>query len=403
MPSIPSKTDHVYDPLDFEALDDPYPLYKWLRDERPVYQNRSRGIWALTRYEDVQSAARDWRTFSSTPGVDLDDGSHAVFGQGDFANIDPPRHDLLRDVVRRHFSPAAIKELEPYMEKIANSLIDGFPDGGEVDLARGFGWQMPVQVIAHVLGLPPDDQPRLLDLSRMITRRVSGSSRVPDVAREAAQEMVGYFRRMMSDSRAANPLMATMFEAAESSRIKRGEVLGLSMMIFVAGMETTASLISNALMLLDRHPEKQRDLRDHPESIEAAIEEFLRFDSPVQELARTATSDVELHGSVIPKGGRVVLVYASANRDERRFPRPDDLDFGRPPARHLAFGDGIHFCLGAPLARPEARIALTCFLQRIGEYSVIGPVRRLPTYTSRGFESIVARIGQVGSVAVPLS
>jgi len=379
----------VYDPLDFEALSDPYPLYRRLRDEHPVYHNPERGFWALTRFEDVQEASRDWRTFSNAPSGDLDDFLE-VLGPGNFIDLDPPRHDALRDVVRRHFAPSAIVKLEPEIAALVDALLDELAQREVVDLASEFASQLPLAVTAKLVGFPSADRPRLFGLVKQLAVRESGQARVPAQARAAAHELRAYFGDLLSARRAApsEDVLSRLAAAERDGAVSFEEALSICYLLFLAGIETTACLISNALHLLAERPELVALLRARPQAMPRAVEEFLRLESPVPQLARTATRSVTLHGVEIPAGGRVVLVHGAANRDERRFPDPDVFDVEREVKRTLAFGEGIHFCLGAPLARPEARIALARFLERVERFALCGVPQRMPTHAVRGFAQL---------------
>jgi cytochrome P450 len=379
-------TDVVYDPLDFESLRDPYPLYRVLRDEFPVYHNPAREIWALTRFEDVQAASRDWETFATVPGVDLDDFVD-VLGPGSIIDLDPPRHDELRDVVRKHFAPSAILRREAEMTALADTLLDELLEHETADLAADFAWQLPVAVISMLLGFPSEDRRDLSTLALEFAYRESGELRVPERTRAAARELRGYFGDLMSDRlrRPRNDVLSEIAAADHSATVSFEEAISICNLLFLAGIETTASLLSNSFHILSHQPEKAELLRERPQLMPRAVEELLRYESPVQHLARSTTRAVRLHDTEIPAGARVVLVHGSANRDERRFPDPDVLDFEREVKRTLAFGEGIHFCLGAPLARPEARIALSRFLARVEAFELCGEPERTQAGNTRGF------------------
>jgi cytochrome P450 len=376
----------LYDPLDFERLVEPYETYRLLRDEHPVYHNLDRGIYALSRFNDVREASRDWETFSSRPGVDLDNTGE-VFGEGHFIDLDPPRHDQLRDVVRRLFSPRAIRSLEEHMAVHADALIDGFIEREEADLATEFAWRIPVAVISQLMGFPERDHQRLVDLGRALVVREPRQLQMPPGAIEAVAQLREYFRTLLAE-REREPrgdVLSQLAVAGSTGDVRPGEVLGMCYLLFTAGIETTASLISNTLAILAARPGVAEFLRRTGGVMPRAIEEFLRYESPVQQLARSTTRAVRLHGSEIPPGARVVLIHGSANRDERRFERANELVFDSEVKRTMAFGEGIHFCLGAPLARPEACIAIERFLARISSFEVAGLAVRTPTHSARGW------------------
>jgi cytochrome P450 len=378
----------VYDPFVHSSHEDPYPIYRILRDKIPVYYNDERDVWALTRFDDVQSAARDWRTFSSAAGVELDDAG-AQFGvlAGSFIDQDPPGHDLLRKVLAKRFSPKSILELREVVEKEVDRLLARLLDRHEADLAEEFAAPLPVAMVSEMLGLPAEDRGFLEGTARDIVVRTPGRREIPRTASDAASNLLEYFREHVRAQR-GRPRAGLLDQVLEASidgqAVPTETVLGMCYLLFVAGTETTSSLISSSLLALARHPQQRALLAADASSIPTAIEELLRYESPVQQLARRVVTDVELHGRRIPEGSRVALLFGAANRDERRFPDADRLDVTREPRRHLGFGEGIHHCLGAPLARLEARIALERLLAAVPEYEVAGPVERLPSNTTRG-------------------
>jgi len=370
-----------YDPFLF--YEDPYPTFRTLRDDAPLYRNDERSIWVLSRFDDVQAAGRDWRTFSSAEGVDIDD-SH--LGPGSFLDADPPRHDELRRVLHADFTPARMRLLEERIAARVDELLEPLIAAGGGDFAAEFALRLPVSVVAHLLGAPASDH---ADLERWyfgMLEREPGRTEVTEGAVRAAAEMRGYIMAAV-DERLREPradIFTTIATAYGEGRLSADEVDGMCRLLLLAGIHTTASLIANTLIVLEERADDRADLARDPRSIPRAVEELLRFLSPVQAGARVTTGEVELHGSAVPPGDKVLLLWASANRDERRFADPDTLDLRRPPARHLGFGEGIHFCLGAPLARLEARIAFERLFARMGAYRVSGPIERHFTFLERG-------------------
>ncbi len=378
-----------WDPL--VVVDDPYPVYRRLRDEAPLHHDEDRGIWAFSRFEDVQRAARDWQTFSRSEGNDHDDTYQLFQPAGDLAALDPPEHTRMRGALRGAFSPSAIKaRFEPAVRLTARRLIDRFADRGAADLARELARPLPAEMVCTWLGFPDDDHPELLDWFGHMLERVPGQRTLPASALEARDRLRAYIEEVAADRRATprDDLLSVLVQAQANGTISRDEVLGCCVLLFMAGITTTSGLISNSLFHLNRFPDQRELLRLEPERITAAIEELARFDAPIQTVLRTATRDVESFGAVIPAGAHVSLIWASANRDERRWRDPDRLDITRAPERHVSFGEGIHHCIGAPLARLEARIALEELFARIPTYAVSGPIRRVTTPTDRALESL---------------
>ena len=376
-----------YDPFLF--YEDPYPIYRGLRDEAPVYLNPERRLWVLSRFDDVQRAGRDWRTFSSAEGVDIDDSR---LGPGSFLDADPPRHDELRKLLHADFSPAALRRLEPLIAAKVDALVSALLERGSVDLVDELARRLPMSVVCDLLGAPAADHPQLEAWYAGMLHREPGRPEVTEAAQRATGEMRAYIVAAVTERMAAprNDLFSTIAAAHGESRLTMEEVDGMCRLLLLAGVHTASSLIANTLMLLEDRPDDRRALGADPARIPTAIEELLRYLAPVQSGARVTTAEVELHGTAIPRGERVLLLWASANRDERRYPDPDTLDLGRKPLRSVAFGEGIHFCLGAPLARLESRIAFEALFTRIPEYEIVGPVERHFTFLERGIARLPA-------------
>src|SRR5436190_438949 len=376
------------------ALDDPYPVYRRLRDESPLHHDDDSNLWVLTRFEDVQTAAKDWESFSSSVGGrgnDVDDTFQLFLPAGDLAGVDPPLHTRLRGALRLAFSPSALRErFEPIVRRKAIQLIDAFADGGRADFARDLARPLPATTMFSWFGFPEADHPQLLGWFEDMLERDPGRPALPERAIAGRDRMRAYMQAAAVERRESprEDLMSFLVAAVDSGQISPDELTGGAMLLFVAGITTTSGLISNSLLHLDRFPDQRDRLRDDRSVHAAAIEELLRYDAPIQALARTATRDVETSGGIIPEGARVALVWASANRDERRWTDPDRLDFDREVLRNVTFGDGIHHCLGAPLARLEARIVFEELFARIPEYAVRGPIVRVKTPTDRALESL---------------
>ena len=379
-----------YDPFDGLLTGDPYGLYERLRAEAPVYFSERHRFWALSRYEDIQVAMRDWETFSTAQGVDID-GTGAAYGSGDFLEEDPPRHDVLRAVVRAPFVPKRVREdTTDFVRSEVQRLLAEIRRNGRHDLAAELAWPLPISVGARLLGLPSSDRQFLLDLQRQLADRTAGVRELPPEARAAAATLRAYFADLIR-SRRANPrddLVTAIATAEPDGRPIGDDAVGLLFLLFVASMETTASSISNALVLFAERPARLRCIEDHPDAADRAVEEVLRYEAPVQVTKRVTKREVTIHDVTLPEGADVFLVLASANRDDRRWERPDHFDVAREPLRHLAFGDGIHHCLGAPLARLELRTVLEELLQTGVAIELDGPGRRLSSHFIRGFAAL---------------
>lgn len=393
---MPAVAAHeLYDPLYHTMQDDLYEIYRRLRDEHPVYHCALRDAWCLTRYDDVQATARDWETFSNAGGVELDVPGQ-LYGTGNFLEEDPPRHDLLRKVLRPYFIPKAIAQLESQVTRRVEQLIGRLLERKQLDIAKDFAWALPIWVICRLLGVPESDDEHVHDLVTELETRLPGddahAERVgPILSRfhEYTEGLAEHKRRVPGDD-----LMSRLVAGEAEQAPRRDELLGISVLLFTAGSETTAALIGNTLRLLAEHPEAQQALRERPaELIDATIEESLRMDSPVQYLARRTTKPAMIRDEQIPEGADVILIYGAANRDERHFERAEAFDIHRPTQRHLAFGEGIHFCLGAPLARLEARIAVPAFLRAFATYQIEPRTERFFNHIVRGYLRLPARVG----------
>jgi cytochrome P450 len=389
-----AREDLRYDPFAAAIHEDPYDAYRQLRDHAPLFHSPERDFWAVSRFEDVQPLARDWAGFSSAKGVDVDHTGDEM-GAGNFLEEDPPLHDLLRNVVRRKFVPKELRaDLEPFVRERVEALVADLKSRPAVDLGHELAWDLPIAVISHMLGLPEEDLDQLRSWEDRFAHRVPELPVVPPFSRKAAASIRNYLEEQLElRRRAPRDDLLTQIATAEVDGEPIGDAaVGLAVILFVAGNETTSCLITNAITVLAEHPDQREWLAGNPEAIPAAIEEILRFESPVQHVTRVATQDVEVLGQELPAGARLLLLFGSANRDERRFDRPDELDLRRDPVRNLAFGEGIHHCLGAPLARLEGQIVLETILREMPDYRLAGPPVRLSSHILRGYVSVPAVI-----------
>ncbi|WP_369135194.1 cytochrome P450 [Modestobacter sp. I12A-02662] len=387
-----ARTATVYDPFapDFYTSD-PFAVYRWMRDEAPVYWSEQWGWYALTRFGDVRAAALDADTFRSSEGMDIDDSRLEQVPPGSIGSMDNPRHDQVRSVVQPYFVPRRIAALEDGIRAVVRGLVASWRDRGAVDLAQELAWPMPFDVFFHLMGLPSrnDDDPlararreQLEHWTHELKDRVPGTPHLTPVARAATAGVQQFFIELLEERRrvARDDLVTTFVQAdidgvpfVDAQVTPMSEVSGLMMILFLGGVESTAGLTGTLFKLLAENPDQRALLQADPSLVPAAVEEAMRLITPLQLTARTVSREVTLHGVTIPAGGRVVLVMGAANRDERQFPDPDRFDVTRPRGRHLGFGEGVHGCLGAPLARLEARIALEEALPVLGDYRLAGP------------------------------
>ena len=384
-------------PLTYEPLqphDDPYPLYRRLRDEAPVFHNEELECWVLSRYDDVQGAARDWETFSLAEGNDLDNTAELFAPAGELTHADPPVHTRLRDAVRREFAVRTVREnLEPMVRSEVKRLIAGIHGRRKVDFATELARPLPAGLVCGWLGFPESDHASLLAWFGAMHERVPGHIELPASALVGRDAMRAYLREEIA-ARRGHPrgdLLSAIVTAEGEHKLSEDESIGVAMMLFFAGITTTSALIANSMVNLHAFKSRLSQLRESPELIPTAIEELLRFDAPLQWLTRMSTREVEMHGTSIPAGARVLLLWGSANRDERRWDRPDELDFMRDPKRHISFGEGIHHCLGAPLARLEAKVLLEELLPLLADFG-IESVKRPHTQNERTIASLPASV-----------
>ena len=375
-----------------EFQEDAYPSYAQLRKEAPVYHEPRYGAYALTRYVDVDEALRDFETFRSGAGpapMPMPSDRAAVGMLPMLAATDPPHHDQLRSLVSRAFTPRRVAESEPRIRAFAERLVADLPDG-EFDLVPGLSVPLPVKVIAEILGVDASHQD---DFRRWSDATVGLMDRPPEPAMmQASGELIAFFRDLLADRR-KNPqddLISDLLQAEiDGRRLTETELDAFFIMLLVAGNETTTNWISNQLNILARRPDLWKACREDRSLIPLALEETLRIDSPVQNLGRETTRDVEIRGVEIPAGSRVVVSFGAANRDPEIFDAPDDYRLDRGEFRHLAFGQGRHFCLGAGLARMEGRIALEALLDRFESIEPgTAPPQRLHSTVIRGFDAL---------------
>jgi cytochrome P450 len=391
-----------WSPYDPALHVDPYPLYRQLRDESPVNYSETLSFWTLSRYADVEHALRQPEVFVSGQGiaVGLDVEDAATTNQVPLLiMMDGDDHKQLRALVSGSFAPRRVSGLEPMIRKVTQELLDDLANRDAPDLVKDIDNPLPTIVIDELLGVPSSDREQFKHWSNAIVQfdPAKPDGIHPGATSGPAVELAQYFMRIIEERRQQprDDLLSRLIATnVDGRKLTDGELIGFGFLLLVAGHETTTNLISNTLVLLEDDRDTRRRLVADPSLMTRAVEEFLRFDAPVQGLARTTTQDVTLHGTTIPAGEKVLLLFASANRDERKFEAPDRFDVTRWPNEHISFGFGKHFCLGSGLARLEARVAFEEILARIPDYALTGgPIERLSSGPIRGVLRLPAALG----------
>jgi cytochrome P450 len=388
-----------FSPYDYRIHEDPYPTYARLRDEAPLYRNDELDFWALSRHEDVAAAFRDSRRLSSANGVSLDPsawGRHAHKTMS-FLALDDPRHHRLRSLVSKGFTPRRVRDLEPRIAELARRHLLPALDGGTFDFVADFAGRFPMDVISELMGVPESDRDELRRLADTVMHREDGIFDVPPSAMDASLRLVEYYVGMLAERRRrrTGDLTSALLDAEiDGDRLDDDEIVAFLFLMVVAGNETTTKLLANAVYWGWRHPEQLATPFTDPGRVPDWVEETLRYDTSSQMLARTVTRDIELHGRTVPAGDRMLLLAGSANRDPRAFPHADRYDLDRDTsAQIVSFGGGPHFCLGAHLARLEARIALTELVDRVARYDIDAEsAQRVHSTNVRGFATLPIRV-----------
>jgi cytochrome P450 len=374
----------VYDPASVQFPARAYEIYRTLRDAHPLYRNEERGTWALSRYDDVRQAAADTATFSSER-TSISMGLQPMIQQ-----MDPPRHDALRSLLWKAFTPKRVAALEPRMRELASGLIDDFAERGRCDLLHEFASQLPSLVIGELIGIPPERRKVFLQWTEALITANPEHEWETNPFAAIYEEFAGLLEARRSVRQ--GDLMSALIDAElDGQKLSQEELLGFCFLLVVGGNDTTTNLIANGAVLLARHPEQRAELIRDPALIPGAVEEMLRFDSPTQALPRRATRDVVLHGATIREGEEVSLVWGAANHDERRFPDPERFDIHRDDNRHLALGHGVHFCMGSHLARLEGRVAFEELLTRMPGYALEGEPAWQASAWARAYASVPIR------------
>ena len=389
----------TFDPYDYAFQDDPYPTYEALRAHAPL-QEHEHGFWTLARHADVAAAFRDESTYSNRMGVSLDSsawGEHAYKTMSILA-MDPPQQTRLRKLVSRGFTPRRVTELTPQILRITRQYLDPALEHDEWDFIAEFAGRLPMDVISELVGVPEADRVELRRLADLLVHREDGHRDVPPEGVGAAIDLFGYYGGMLAERRRrpTDDLTSALMEVeVDGEKLRDEEIIAFLFLLVVAGNETTTKLLGNALNAASRFGVMD-DVLSGPDLIAGWVEETLRYDNSTQMLARYVTRDVELHGRVLPAGSKLLLLLGSANRDATVFTDPDSFDIARDPAelaRSVSFGGGRHFCLGANLARLEARLALGEIASRVARIEVDHDrAERVHSINVRGFAHLPVRM-----------
>ena len=395
-----SAAELVYDPYDYEIDANPHEVFRRLRDEAPLYYNEQYGFYALSRFKDVLEASLDHETFSSGRGTVIELMDEPMQNPP-MIFMDPPAHTSFRKLVGRALTPRRMREIEPRIRELAAGYLDPRVGSGGFDFVADFGARLPVMVISSLLGVPLEDQEQLSRWTDQTLHREPGETGMSQAAQDASKDVMAYWQHHIDERRRRprDDMMSDLMrgelelEDGSSRHLFDSELLVFYLLISSAGNETVARLLGWAAILLARNPGEREKLVRDPGLIPGGIEELLRYEAPSPVQARWVTRDVEFYGQVVPKDSKITLLTASGNRDEREFPDPDRLDVTRNIDRHLSLGFGIHFCLGASLARMEGRVALEETLRRFPSWDLVEDgLEMIHTSTVRGYSHVPIRL-----------
>ena len=391
-----------YDPYSYEIDDDPYPTYRWMRDEAPAYYNERLDFYALTRFDDNLAAFIDAETYSSFHSTSLEFMDGPKPDSGLMIWMDPPEHNRYRALVSKAFTPRQIGKIEQSVHDVAVGHLETLVDRDRFDIVEEFTSRLPMDVISSLLGIPPSERRWLQERSNTMLHRDPGNPMPREDALEAQTEVHDFIHEQMNERRTQprDDLMTRLVEVElteEDGRrvnLRDHDVKMFIILLATAGNETVTKLLAAMYLDLWRFPGERARLLDDPSLVENAVEEGLRFETPSQYQGRVTTRSVELHGKTIPTGARILLINAAANRDERKFPDPDRFDVGREIDLHLALGYGRHSCLGAFLARMESRIGIEELLKRFPDYRIPEDgIERMHSSNVRGLAGLTMEVG----------
>ncbi|MBD2857845.1 cytochrome P450 [Spongiibacter sp. KMU-158] len=382
-----------YSPYSHEVHHDPYPWYKSLREQDPVHYNEEHGFWLFSKWEDCQNAFRDFKTYSSSKGVALEADQSANDGYPMFIFMDPPDHTRIRKLLSGLMVPQRIKRLEDYTREKAASLLDPLLAKGEMDVIKDFSAILPMDVISTLIHVPLEDQDTVRHWADDLIYREDGQFELSERNINAYLSLASYFdahaKRMSERPFDPDDMYSCVLQAKKEGKMTHEDVIGFGILLAIAGNETTTKLIGNMAYRLWENPVQRQRLLDHPDRIADGVEETLRFDGSSQMIGRTLMRDVEVRGRKLREGDRVGLCIISASRDEERYDNADVYDVFRGARDHMAFGMGVHSCLGAALARLEVRVCFEELLKRIPHYELdLSRSTRAHNPNVRGFSSL---------------
>jgi len=394
-----------FNPFSAEYFEDPYEIYRWLRDEKPVYHNEQFGFWALSRFDDVVAAHRDWKTFSSEHGLTLDQltDPNNPMARTSMIMMDPPDHDRLRKLVSRVFTPRAMEAMEPLVREVITSYLEPLAGEKEFDAVQDFAAPFPVEVISQILGAPKGDRQQIRHWTDDMLHREPDDPKTTQAGMEAGLHLVLYFLDLIKDKRARgdrdDDIITGLIEVEVTDddgstwTLTDEEIAGFCTLIGAAGSETVTKQVGNAVVLFHRNPAEWQKVIDDPAKAVNAVEEVLRYWAPSQYQGRFSHAPSTFHDELIPEGVPVLLVTGAANRDERAYDDPDRFDIDRGMGLAVGLGHGIHSCLGAALARLESRVAFEEIRVRWPSYEVDEDgLRRVHMSNVAGFSDVPVRI-----------
>lgn len=383
-----------YDPFSVDVLAQPYGWYRALRDQAPCHYVKRRGMWVVSRYDDVVACAKNVAVFSSTGGVGFHWEQRPMMPM-----YDPPQHTRLRRLVSKPFQPKEVAERSAAIERTAERLMVDALAAGRIDLIEDFAVPLSLGVIAELLGVGEERRSDLRRWSLSIVEDLAGGLDRASRARveEQRKEFIAFLRELIEERRAAADkaapdVISVILSAADDDKLTEKETLAFCVLLLVAGFETAVNAVANGALALLANPEQWEKLRESPAHVKTLIEETVRYDGPVQSFFRNALVETSIEGVRIPKGAKVMLLFASANRDERRFTEPDQFRIDRPISEHVGYGVGVHYCLGAPLARAQLTAVWSVFARHVKSFELAGEVVRSHNVLFRGARRLPIRI-----------